>query len=141
MNPHPIQMIGLHELEIDNVDSFDMSSIDTPSLLSLSVLHRVENLVPQKCPPNITKLILKLSHNPSWTDAIASSLRRLTQLETLTLEARDWGSSNYTDYLVLRMPQAPHGRLPASASRDTVTRPCLFPRTVIVRLLPPRWLP
>lgn len=97
VNPHPIQMIGLHELEIDNVNSFNTSSIHTPSLLSLSVLHRVGNLIPQKCPPNITKLTLKLSPNPSWTDAIASSLRHLTRLETLTLEAQNWGTSNYTD--------------------------------------------
>ncbi|KAF4582370.1 hypothetical protein EYR38_002488 [Pleurotus pulmonarius] len=98
VNPHPIQMIGLRELKIDNINSFDMSSIHTPSLLSLSVLHRVGNLIPQKCPPNITKLTLRLSLNPSWTDAIASSLRRLTRLETLTLEAQNWGISNYTDY-------------------------------------------
>lgn len=98
VNPHPIQMIGLHELEIDNVNSFNMSSIHTPSLSSLSVLHRVGNLIPQKCPPNITKLTLKLSPTPSWTAAIASSLRRLTRLETLTLEAQNWGTSIYTDY-------------------------------------------
>lgn len=66
MNPHPIQMIGLHELEIDNVISFDITSIETPSLLSLSVLHRVGKVMStqhnQAHPQTLTQSLMDRRH-------------------------------------------------------------------------------
>ncbi|KDQ23356.1 hypothetical protein PLEOSDRAFT_1108999 [Pleurotus ostreatus PC15] len=96
--PHPIYMDGLHELEIDNVPSFHMLAINAPSLPSLTVLYLVRNLMPRKCPFDITKLALKLSPNPSWTSAAAFELPRLIRLETLALQARNWEIVNYTVY-------------------------------------------
>lgn len=97
-NPHPIYMVGLHELEIDNVPSFDMLAIEAPSLRSLTVPYSVRNLIPRKCPFDITKLTLKISPNPSWTSDTAFELPGLIRLETLVLQARNWGIVNYTVY-------------------------------------------
>ncbi|KAF9491060.1 hypothetical protein BDN71DRAFT_104750 [Pleurotus eryngii] len=92
----PRLYIGLHKLEIGNVPSFDMLAIEAPSFRSLSVPYTIGNPIPRKCPFDITKLTLKHSPNPSWTGDIAFEPRQLIRLETLALQAQNWGIANYT---------------------------------------------
>ncbi|KAG9218381.1 hypothetical protein CCMSSC00406_0007248 [Pleurotus cornucopiae] len=105
VNPHPIYMVGLHELEINCIPSYELFAIETPSLQSLSALYRpgvysIENLLPRTCPPTITNLTLEITATPPWTTAIASTLHSLTRLEILTLDAQNYKNMKYTDYFL-----------------------------------------
>ncbi|KAF7430196.1 hypothetical protein PC9H_005896 [Pleurotus ostreatus] len=102
VNPHPVLMIGLHELEIDCIPSYESLGVETPSLQSLTALYRpgvysIEHFLPRTCPPTITNLTLEITAIPPWTTAIASTLHSLTQLETLTLDVQSYKNMNYTD--------------------------------------------
>ncbi|KAF4581753.1 hypothetical protein EYR40_002771 [Pleurotus pulmonarius] len=104
VNPHPVLMTGLHELEIDSIPSYELSAIETPSLQSLSVLYRpgkyaIENLLPRPCPSTITHLTLETTVIPSWTPAIASTMQSLTRLEMLTLDLQSYTNMEFTDHL------------------------------------------
>lgn len=102
VNPHPVLMIGLHELEIDCIPSYELLAVETPSLQSLTALYRpgvysIDNLLPRTCPPTITNLTLEITATPTWTTAIASTLHSLTRLEILTLDAQSDINMKYTD--------------------------------------------
>ncbi|KAF4581755.1 hypothetical protein EYR40_002773 [Pleurotus pulmonarius] len=103
MNPHPVLMTGLHELEIDSIPSYELFAIETPSLQSLSALYRpgvysIENLLPRTCPSTLTHLTLEITATPPWTPAIASTLQSLTRLEVLTLDLQSYTNMEFIDH-------------------------------------------